>query len=130
MNEPPICARCEEEYSLHDGMDPSRYCDPCAQERVSELEVQMETLLRSLSDAGIEVVDGKVDASSVRKEFEGCITEIGANKTLCAKDDFNKGWNDAADSAIRFIRRYIKREGLFQIKLPAPPTGSAEEVKP
>lgn len=53
--------------------------------------------------------------AGIRKEFEGCITEIGANKTLAANDDYNKGWNDASDHAIRFIRRYIRKEGLFQL---------------
>lgn len=51
----------------------------------------------------------------IRKEFEGCITEIGANKTMALLDEYNKGWNDASDHAIKFIRRYIKGEGLFQL---------------
>ncbi len=51
----------------------------------------------------------------LRTEFEGCITEIGANKTLGAIDDYNKGWNDASDSAIRFIKKYIAGRGLFQL---------------
>lgn len=50
----------------------------------------------------------------LRKEFEGCITEIGANKSLSAVDDYNKGWNDASDHAIHFIRKYINGNGLFQ----------------
>ena len=44
MNEPPTCKCCEEEYDLHDGMEPSEYCDPCAQERVSELETLIERI--------------------------------------------------------------------------------------
>ena len=32
------CARCEDEYNLRDGEEPSKYCDSCAQERVVELE--------------------------------------------------------------------------------------------
>ena len=51
----------------------------------------------------------------IRKQFEGCITEIGANKTLTRLDEYNRGWNDASDNAIKFIRRYIKGEGLFQL---------------
>jgi hypothetical protein len=54
----------------------------------------------------------------LRKEFEGCISEIGANKTLVTKDEYNRGWNDASDNAIRFIRRYITGNGLFQIEVP------------
>jgi PHP family Zn ribbon phosphoesterase len=38
MYEIPTCARCEGEYALRDGEEPSKYCDPCAQERVVELE--------------------------------------------------------------------------------------------
>jgi hypothetical protein len=44
MNEPPVCALCEEEYWLEDGMDPSKYCHPCAQTRVSELEPMLKKL--------------------------------------------------------------------------------------
>ncbi len=53
----------------------------------------------------------------LRNEFEGCISEIGANKTIAAKDDYNKGWNDASDNAIRFIRKYINGHGLFQDRI-------------
>lgn len=69
----------------------------------------------------LAAIDGKPAGDELppldvlRKEFEGCITEIGANKTLTAKDDYNKGWNAASDNAIKFIRRYIKGEGLFQL---------------
>ena len=38
LNEPPICERCEDEYSLRDGMEPTKYCDACAHQTVSELE--------------------------------------------------------------------------------------------
>ena len=44
MNEPPTCARCGDEYNLRDGMDPSKYCDPCAQEHISELEPMLKRL--------------------------------------------------------------------------------------
>src|ERR1700722_10230245 len=43
-------------------------------------------------------VEAAPDAKKIRKEFEGAITEIGANRTLVAKDDYNKGWNDASDN--------------------------------
>ncbi len=49
-NEPPTCARCETEYSLRDGMEVSKYCDLCAQERVSELEPIREELLKALKE--------------------------------------------------------------------------------
>ena len=54
-------------------------------------------------------------AMAIRKEFEGAITEIGANKVLCPKDEVGKMWNESADFAIKFIRKYIKGEGLFQL---------------
>lgn len=38
MNEPPVCVLCEDEYMTRDGCDDGKYCDPCAQERVAELE--------------------------------------------------------------------------------------------
>lgn len=44
MDEPPTCARCHDEYSLRDGMDPTKYCDECAQARVSELEPMLKKL--------------------------------------------------------------------------------------
>lgn len=47
--------------------------------------------------------------------LEGIRTEIGANRTLVPKDDYNKGWNDAMNEAIRFIRKYEKGEGLWQV---------------
>jgi hypothetical protein len=36
--DPTECVRCGNHYSLRDGCDPGKYCDPCAQERVIELE--------------------------------------------------------------------------------------------
>lgn len=55
MNEPPTCARCEDEYSLRDGMEPSKYCDPCAQERVSELEAMLATEPQRWRDVKVEL---------------------------------------------------------------------------
>jgi hypothetical protein len=55
------------------------------------------------------------NAETIYKEFEGAITEISANKTLNPKDDFNRGFNAGCDEAIKFIRHYIAKEGLFQI---------------
>ena len=40
-NEPPICARCDEEYSLEWGLDPTKYCHQCAHIVVDELEAQL-----------------------------------------------------------------------------------------
>lgn len=54
-------------------------------------------------------------AVAIRKEFEGAVTEIGANKTLGPKDAFNEGFNAGADMAIRMIQHYIAGEGLFQL---------------
>lgn len=53
--------------------------------------------------------------AAIRKEFDGAITEIGANKTASPRDPYNEGWNAGADMAINFIQRYIKGEGLFQL---------------
>lgn len=47
--------------------------------------------------------------------LEGLRTEIGANRTLVAKDDYNKGWNDGLTFAIKFIRSYEKGKGLWQV---------------
>jgi len=38
MEEPPICARCGDEYFFEDGMDPSKYCHNCAHARCAESE--------------------------------------------------------------------------------------------
>jgi hypothetical protein len=53
MNEPPTCARCEDEYNLRDGMEPSKYCDPCAQIRVTELEALLNTPETEDFDKGV-----------------------------------------------------------------------------
>jgi len=45
MNEPPVCARCDEEYGLRAGMDPSKYCDECAQILIDELEPRCERVV-------------------------------------------------------------------------------------
>jgi hypothetical protein len=63
-------------------------------------------------DAMIETNKELIDR--IREEFEGAITEIKANKTLRAKDEYNQGWNDASDNAAKFIQRYIDGDGLFQ----------------
>lgn len=52
----------------------------------------------------------------VKKWMAGMRDEIGANRTLRAKDEYNKGFNAGMDEAIRFINAYINGKGLFQIK--------------
>lgn len=54
-------------------------------------------------------------AKKIREEFKGAVTEIGANKTLGVGNDYNKGWNAGADMAIKFVERYMRGEGLFQL---------------
>jgi hypothetical protein len=44
MDEPPVCARCKEEYLCPDGYDPTKYCNSCAHEQVSELEAMLKKL--------------------------------------------------------------------------------------
>ncbi len=51
----------------------------------------------------------------LRKEFEGCISEIGANKTLITKDDYNEGWNAASDNAIRLFGHTLTAVGFSKI---------------
>lgn len=51
----------------------------------------------------------------IRQEFHGAVTEIGANKVMCPKSEAERAWNESADMAIKFIRRYINGEGLFQL---------------
>lgn len=139
LNEPPICARCEEEFIFDDDMTAPRYCDPCAHERVSELEVQMETLLQSISDAGIEVVDGKVVNPWISAEHkkpqlgEYILFEVpscyGVEKGMFHADrrepwisDRTSPYNDTVSFTTDMVTKWMP--------LPAPPTGSAEEVKP
>lgn len=47
--------------------------------------------------------------------LEGLRTEIGAARTLVARDDYNKGFNAGMTEAISFIRKYEKGEGLWQV---------------
>ncbi len=74
-----------------------------------------DSTLTSPSPAPSQALDEAPTKEAIRKEFEGAITEIGANMTLAAKDDYNKGWNDASRNAIKFIRAYIAGKGLFQL---------------
>lgn len=57
-----------------------------------------------------------VIVKGTRDEFKGAVAEMGANRTLTAKDDYNKGWNAGISEAIRFVGSYIAGVGLFQIK--------------
>lgn len=54
-------------------------------------------------------------AVEVRKEFEGAVTESLANKTLNPRDAYNEGFNAGVDEAVKFVRRYIKGDGIFQL---------------
>ena len=63
-NEPPTCARCGDEYSLRDGMKPSKYCDPCAQESISG----MEPLFRELHKFTKGFSGRKIDKLNRRAE--------------------------------------------------------------
>jgi len=44
MNEPPVCELCDTEYNSRDDMEPGRYCDYCAQSRVTQLEPMLKKL--------------------------------------------------------------------------------------
>lgn len=59
-------------------------------------------------------MDNEVLVKSIRDEFKGAIIEIGANRTLGPKDDYNKGFNEGMNEAMAIIGRYIRGEGLFQ----------------
>ena len=48
---PPTCERCEAEYYLRDGDDPTKYCDHCAHERVAELEAVLASRPPSVEKA-------------------------------------------------------------------------------
>lgn len=125
LNEPPICAKCEEEFIFDDDMTAPRYCDPCAHERVSELEMQMKILLQSLSDAGIEVVDGKVASRIVPTDrLQAIAADDFCEFPECSTHEPKIGICVACDAI------YAAREALRLRSILAPPTGSAEEVKP
>lgn len=47
MNEPPVCEKCGDEYWLGEGCEVSKYCDPCAQERVAEVEAENVPILEN-----------------------------------------------------------------------------------
>lgn len=53
-------------------------------------------------------------SDETKKALEGLRTELGANRTLSPKDDFNRGFNEGVAEALRFIDRYKRGEGLFQ----------------
>lgn len=64
-------------------------------------------------DGKCKPFDMKEVRLKIREEFEGAVTEIGANKTY-GGDAYNLGWNAGADMAMNFVRRYIAGRGLFQ----------------
>jgi len=86
MNEPPVCVRCEEEYGLRDGMDPSKYCDECAQILIDELEPRCE-----LDKAEI-IKLRKLLYSAVRElEYARCAETLALVKTQDSNEIIESG---------------------------------------
>lgn len=51
MNEePPVCARCGEEYTIEYGDEPTKYCHSCAHIVLEGLEQEFETALDRIAD--------------------------------------------------------------------------------
>ena len=48
-NDPPCCERCGMEYNLRDGDDPSKYCDPCAQAALLDMEKLYDELIMAVA---------------------------------------------------------------------------------
>lgn len=46
--------------------------------------------------------------------LEGCVTELGANRALVVRNEYNAGFNAGLEFAMRKIRTYIEGKGLFQ----------------
>ena len=75
MNEPPVCARCEEEYSLDFGLDPTRYCHECAHAKVYELE---EELNQWKTWGIVEIAVRNPNVASYMQEWEDRTTKAEA----------------------------------------------------
>lgn len=84
-------------------------------EKYLALEAHHQVARKALVDVVQKLGEMPGWRKAICAEFEGCITEIGANKTLMSNDSFNEGWNAGSDNAIRFIRSYVHGKGLFQI---------------
>ena len=39
----PVCQSCGDTYDLHEGCEPSKYCDRCAQKIVEKVEIELIT---------------------------------------------------------------------------------------
>jgi uncharacterized protein YdeI (YjbR/CyaY-like superfamily) len=53
-------------------------------------------------------------SEETRKALEGVRTEIGANRTLTPKNEYNYGFNAGIEQAIKFLNNYLDGKGLFQ----------------
>lgn len=66
-------------------------------------------------------------SQETRDALEGARTEMGANRTLRPKDDYNRGFNEGIGIAIGFINSYLAGRGLFQTPAPDRAAGSGEK---
>jgi hypothetical protein len=67
----PTCKRCGVEYDPRDESDEGRYCDICAQTRVSELEPMLKKLRDFIEFGpfyGIEATNIVIEADKILKE--------------------------------------------------------------
>ena len=55
-----------------------------------------------------------VISEETKNALEGVRTEVGANRTLQPKDDYNRGFNAGLEEAIKFLNIYLRGDGLFQ----------------
>jgi len=88
-----------------------------ADARIAELTATAELvpyLERLAKKRANRIAELEQEIREVRKQFDGAISEIVANKTISPKDDYNRGWNAGSDNAVKFIHKYIRGEGLFQ----------------
>lgn len=61
-----VCARCHLDYSLRAGHEPTRYCDPCAHEKVDELETRLAQVVVLLAERELyEGTHNKDDAMCI-----------------------------------------------------------------
>lgn len=85
----PTCKKCEAEYSLRDGYEPTDYCDECAQAIAVELREALEDIAEPMRKI-------QADAKAQGAKIDG----VAAN-ALCQDANWLR---DKARAALRNIR--------------------------
>jgi hypothetical protein len=72
MSDPNLCERCETEFSIHDGLEPTRFCDLCAQDVVEEQAREIAMLAAQLAARPVATgIEAEVTADRAQRQLQG-----------------------------------------------------------